>query len=275
MENEISTVMNEQGILTIQGIRCYEKNGVVYLNTEDVARGLGFTQIAKSGNEVVRWERVIGYLKELGIVPTCGDGVLNVATCCNGGSYKSACPPYIPENIFYRLCMKGKNEAAETFQAKVADEVIPTIRKTGGYVSNDDLFIETYFSTVDESTKAVLRTTLSTVREQNKRIVEMKPKEDYYNALVDRGTNLSFRNTAKEIGAPEKRFVRFLLGNGYVYRNKNGQLEPYAEHVKNGLFVMKESKSEKTKWSGSQTLITVQGRDKLRKEYWERGDKQC
>lgn len=265
MENEISTVMNEQGILTIQGIRCYEKGGVVFLNLEDVARGLGFTQ-EKNGVEYVKWERVNDYLFQFGFSPEVGKAVF---------PHKWGKNDYIPENIFYRLCMKGKNEAAETFQAKVADEVIPTIRKTGGYVSNDDLFIETYFSTVDESTKAVLRTTLSTVREQNKRIAEMKPKEDYYNALVDRGTNLSFRNTAKEIGAPEKRFVRFLLGNGYVYRNKNGQLEPYAEHVKNGLFVMKERKSEKTKWSGSQTLITVQGRDKFRKEYRERGDKQC
>ena len=40
---------------------------------------------------------------------------------------------YIPENIFYRLCMKAKNEVAEAFQAKVADEIIPSIRKTGGY----------------------------------------------------------------------------------------------------------------------------------------------
>lgn len=260
MEKEISTTMNERGILTIQGIRCYEKGGVVYLNLEDVANGLGFTQMQnKNGVEYtsIRWERIEGYFAEFGFPHKWGKN------------------DYIPENIFYRLCMKGKNEAAEAFQAKVADEVIPAIRKTGGYVSNDDLFIETYFSTVDESTKAVLRTTLSTVREQNKRIAEMKPKEDYYNALVDRGTNLSFRNTAKEIGAPEKRFVRFLLENGYVYRNKNSQLEPYAEHVKNGLFVMKENKNEKTKWSGSQTLITVQGRDKLRKEYWERGVKPC
>lgn len=62
--------------------------GTAYLNLEAVARGLGFTRIAASGNEVVRWERVDGYLLELG-VPTCGhDG-------------------YIPENIFYRLAMKA------------------------------------------------------------------------------------------------------------------------------------------------------------------------
>lgn len=114
--------MNELQILNVDGIECYEKDGTAYLKLETVARGLGFTFIAKSGNEVVRWNTVYGYLKDLG-----------VATSCNGASYQDDCPDFIPENIFYRLAMKAKNETAEKFQAKVADEIIPSIRKTGGY----------------------------------------------------------------------------------------------------------------------------------------------
>lgn len=102
------------------GVRGYEEDGVAYLHIEDAARGLGFTRTAESGNEVVRWGRVDGYLSDLKFVPTRGhDG--------NPHDY------YIPENIFYRLCMKAKNEVAEKFQAKVADEIIPSIRKTGSY----------------------------------------------------------------------------------------------------------------------------------------------
>lgn len=110
MNNDISPVL-------ISGVACYERDGTAYLRLEDVARGLGFTQTAKSGNEVIRWERVTKYLAELGI-PTSGDGFP---------------PAYIPENIFYRLAMKAKNETAEKFQALVADEIIPAIRKTGSY----------------------------------------------------------------------------------------------------------------------------------------------
>ena len=110
-----------QDIMNINGIECFEKDGVAYLKLETVARGLGFTRIADSGNEVVRWERVDKYLKELGFVPTSGhDG-------------------FIPENIFYRLAMKAKNEAAEHFQAKIADEVIPSIRKYGAYMTPETL----------------------------------------------------------------------------------------------------------------------------------------
>ena len=98
----------------ISGVSCYEKDGTVFLWLEDVARGLGFTRTAASGNEVVRWDRVDSYLSELGM-PTCGHDC------------------YIPENIFYRLAMKAKNETAERFQALVADEIIPSIRRTGSY----------------------------------------------------------------------------------------------------------------------------------------------
>ena len=110
MNNNFSPVL-------ISGVSCYEQDGTAYLKLDDVARGLGFTQTAKSGNEVIRWERVTKYLAELGI-PTSGDGFP---------------PAYIPENIFYRLAMKAKNETAEKFQALVADEIIPSIRKTGSY----------------------------------------------------------------------------------------------------------------------------------------------
>lgn len=106
--------MSDFSIMTIGGVECYEKDGTAYLKLETVARGLGFTQ-EKNGIEYVKWERVNDYLLDLGFSPEVGK------------------ESYIPENIFYRLAMKAKNETAEKFQALVADEIIPSIRKTGGY----------------------------------------------------------------------------------------------------------------------------------------------
>lgn len=113
-------LISENEIMTIEGIDCYEKNGTAYLNLEAVARGLGFTTTQNiSGKEYVnvRWNRVDEYLKEIGFA-TSGKR-----------------PDFIPENIFYRLAMKAKNETAERFQAKVADEIIPSTRRTGSYLS--------------------------------------------------------------------------------------------------------------------------------------------
>ena len=227
--------------MNISGVDCYEKDGTAYLNLEAVARGLGFTRIAASGNEVVRWERVDGYLQELG-VPTCGHD------------------DYIPENIFYRLAMKAKNETAERFQALVADEIIPTIRRTGGYVANDDMFIDTYLPYADEQTKILFRSTLETVKRLNEKVKADTPKVTYFDALIDRGNDLSFRETAKELHIGEREMIRSLIAAGYLYRDKKQQLRPYAETNK-GYFTLKEYvNGDKT---GAQTLVTVEGRKKI------------
>lgn len=114
MSNVLS---NGISIKRIEGVDCYESNGVAYLNLEAAARGLGFTQ-EKNGEPYVLWFRVRKYLESFGILSSEKDEPL---------------PEYIPENIFYRLAMKAKNPVAEAFQAKVADEIIPAIRRTGKY----------------------------------------------------------------------------------------------------------------------------------------------
>lgn len=110
-------------LLCIGGVRGYEENGVAHLHIEDVARGLGFER-TELKNDVeyksIRWERVEGFLDELNFRPLVGE---------NGNPHDY----FIPENIFYRLCMKAKNDVAEAFQTRVADEIIPSIRRTGSY----------------------------------------------------------------------------------------------------------------------------------------------
>lgn len=85
----------------------------------------------------------------------------------------------------------------------------------------------------------------------------MQPKADYFDELVDRGVNLNFRETAKELQLKEKSFVRFLIDYKYLYRDKKGKLMPYAQHADSGLFVIKECFNEHTNWGGIQTLIIL------------------
>ena len=245
--------MNE--IINIQGIECYEKDGTAYLKLDAVARGLGFTRIADSGNEVVRWERVEKYLSEIGAVPTCGhDG-------------------FIPENVFYRLAMKAKNDTAERFQAFIADEVIPSIRKHGAYMTPETLEA----AILNPDTLIKLCTTLKEEQDKRKALeaansalttdnAVMKPKADYFDELVDRNLLTNFRETAKQLGIKEKEFIRFLMEKKYLYRDKRGKLMPYAEK-NNGLFEIKECFNEKTQWSGTQTFITPKGRETFRLLY--------
>lgn len=100
------------------------------------------------------------------------------------------------------------------------------------------------------------------IEAQQKLIAEQKPKAEYFDALVDRKLNINFRDTAKEIGAKEKDFIKFLLDRQYLYRDNKGQLKPIASYVDKGLFEIKEW-TNKNK-SGNQTLITPKGRETFR-----------
>lgn len=100
---------------------------------------------------------------------------------------------------------------------------------------------------------------LSTLRIENK---VMKPKAEYFDALVERETLTNFRDTAKELGIKQKEFINWLLDNDYVYRDNKNQLKPYAGYE--DYFAIKDTKSDKNKWSGTQSLITPQGKSMFR-----------
>nr|DAG42998.1 MAG TPA: hypothetical protein [Caudoviricetes sp.] len=243
---------NQIQVINVSGIDCYEKDGTAYLNLEAVARGLGFTKRADSGNEVVNWTRVRSYLSSFGVVQKCTTG------------------DYIPENVFYRLAMKAKNEAAEKFQAFIADEVIPSIRKHGAYMTQETL--QEAFCNPD----SLLKIAMALKEESDKRkALEAKnselevamtiaaPKVEYYEELCDRNALTGIYETAKLLGVPPRRFTEALVKHHYLFRNKKGVLMP-CEAKNDGLFEVKEVLGESNKWSGTQTLITVKCRDVFR-----------
>lgn len=94
----------------------------------------------------------------------------------------------------------------------------------------------------------------------------MAPKADYFDELVERNTLTNFRETAKQLNIPPKKFVTFLLDRKFIYRDKKGKLLPY-EDKNDGLFEVKECFNSKTQWSGTQTLVTPKGRETFRLLY--------
>lgn len=98
----------------------------------------------------------------------------------------------IPEGDIYRLVAKSELPGAEKFESWIFDDILPTIRKTGGYINNDDVFIRTYLPFADDTTKELFKGTLKTVRNQNEFIMkqqeEIEHKENVIIGLVDEVT---------------------------------------------------------------------------------------
>lgn len=176
----------------------------------------------------------------------------------------------INESGLYSLILSSKLPTAKQFKRWVTAEVIPSIRKHGAYMTpetleaailNPDTLIKLCTALKEEQNKRkVLEAANSALTVDN---AVMKPKADYFDELVDRNLLTNFRETAKQLEVKEKEFIRFLLENKYLYRDKRGKLMPYAEK-NDGLFEIKECFNEKTQWSGTQTMVTPKGRETFR-----------
>ena len=215
-------------IMKISGIACYEKDGIAYLNLEAVARGLGFTYVAASGNEVVRWKRVEGYLKELGVA-TCG--------------YDE----YIPESVFYRLAMKAKNSVAEAFQAKIAEEVIPSIRRHGAYMTPETL--EAAILNPDYLLKVATALKAETDKRKalESKVQADAPKVLFADSVAASSSTVLIGELAKilrqnGVGMGERRLFQWMRDNGYlIKRNGTDYNMPTQSSMEQGLFRIKET----------------------------------
>ena len=150
-------------------IRTKQINGEIYFVGRDIADVLGYQNGSRDINRHVDEEDRV---KDMVF-----DGNQNKETIL------------INESGLYSLIVGSKLESAKKFKHWITSEVLPTIRKTGGYVNNDEMFINTYLPFADESTKLLFCQTLKTVREQNTIIQNQKKeimhKEDVIIGLVE------------------------------------------------------------------------------------------
>lgn len=140
-------------------IRTLEVDGKPYFVASDIAKALGYTNSRKAIKDHCRWvtKRYIPH-------PQSKSKTLEVNI--------------IPEGDIYRLISNSELPEAEKFESWVFDEVLPAIRKTGGYINNVDLMVNTYFSDVPDEQKSLVKGLLVNIEEKQKKIVSLTNKND-------------------------------------------------------------------------------------------------
>lgn len=222
--NEILNISNVHGYLD-------KKDGTAYLNAGDVARGFGFTKTeTKNGvkYESVRWARVNEYLSSFGFRPNVGED------------------DFLPENMVYRLGFKASNEVAQKFQAVLADEVLPAIRRHGAYMTDQaleraitepDFLIRLATQLKEEKAKRL---------EAEKQVEAAKPKVLFADAVSASHTSILVGELAKilrgngiEIG--QRRLFAWLREHGYLIKRQGTDYNmPTQMAMELGLFEIKE-----------------------------------
>ena len=214
------------------------------------------------GKDIAEW---LGYAKPENALATHVDDEDKTTTLIqgDGSNYKSK-TTIINESGLYSLVLSSKLPGAKRFKRWVTSEVLPSIRRNGGYIDGQETMsaeeLMAKALVVAQQTLAAREVRIAQLTTQN---TIMLPKAEYFDQLVERNTLTNFRETAKELNLPPKKFVQFLLDKKYLYRDKKGKLLPF-ENRNDGLFEVKECVNDKTQWSGTQTLVTPKGRETFR-----------
>ncbi len=170
----------------------------------------------------------------------------------------------INESGLYSVILRSDKPEARHFRKWITSEVLPSIRKTGGYIAGQETL------SPEELMAKALLIAQQKIAERDAKIADltvknriMEPKADYFDACIERNLLLNFRETAKVLGIPPKQFMDFLMEKKFLYRTQKGSLLP-TESRNDGYFSVKESYNSATGWSGTQTFVTPKGREAFR-----------
>lgn len=153
---------------------------------------------------------------------------------------------FLTEDGLYEVLMQSRKPIAKEFKKEVK-RILKDIRKTGGYVNDSSVFVDSYFSDLDDSAKQFLIQTLDSKKkllEDNKRkqakIEEMKPKEEFYDTVVGSTDTIDMRQVATTLnikGVGRNKMFEILRNNGILDRRNI----PYQNYIERGYFITVES----------------------------------
>lgn len=247
--------MNEIMIFTsteFGEIRTLKENNKVLFCGSDITKALGYGNASAALNRHCK-------------------GITKRDTLTNGGIQALL---FITEGVVYRLIAHSRLPSAERFESWIFDEVLPTIRKTGGYVANEDVFVETYLPFADEPIKQLFRIQCRVINQLNERIRKDEPKMKFADHVSD-STNLIDVNKMAKLCADHgirigrNRLFAWLRSRRILM---DGNI-PYQEYIENGYFRVKESVYESNGQTRTyqQTFVTGKGQQyilsRLMKEY--------
>lgn len=221
-------------------VRTIEIDGKPYFSAVDVAKALGYSNAHDAIGRHCK-------------------GVVKHDTPTNSGVQPIN---FIPEGDIYRLIVRSQLPSAEKFEEWVFDEVIPSIRKTGGYHVPQTYAeaLRAYADAVEAKEQLAL---------ENK---ELKPKAEFFDAVTDSKDAIPMADVAKvlDMGIGRNKLFEFLRKQSILMENNR----PYQKYIDAGYFRVVEQKFDKGYGEigiNIKTLVFQKGVDYIRKRLNEAG----
>ena len=233
--NELQIFNNEE----FGEIRTITKDGEPWFVASDIAKALGYRMASDMTRRIDEEDK--GYTK--------------VRT--HGGEQEMS---IINESGLYTGVFMSCRDSAKSFKHWVTSEVLPSIRKNGGYIANQEQM------TPEQIVANALIVANNIISQKDKQIEEMKPKADFFDAVADSKTAISMNEVAKVLnikGYGRNKLFEFLRDNSVLDRWN----VPYQKYVDNGWFRVIEQHYQKNGEPivTTKTLVYQKGVDGIRK----------
>jgi len=184
-----------------------------------------------------------------------------ITSVCHGVTH------YLTEELLYDFMLEAHTDKCKGFRKWVTKEVIPSIRKHGAYITNEKL--EEFLTSPDTMIKVLQN--LKEEQEKNKRLqseaLEMLPKVEQYDNLMNSHDLLSMNETAKSIGVGRNDLFNLLREKSILMtdkKNKKDHNVPYQRYIDSKYFTVVEH--EIMGETQPQTLVSTKGLDWLNKK---------
>lgn len=217
MKNELKVFENKE----FGKVRVVVKDNEPMFCLVDVCKALGIRNASQAKNRLSK------------------DGVISNEVIDSVGRKQNA--SFVNESNLYKLIFQSKKQSAQKFTEWVTSKVLPSIRKTGGYIAGQENMTDS------ELMAKALLVAQKQIEERNKRIEEMKPKEVFADAVSDSKSTILVGDLSKilkqngfDMGS--KRLFVWMRDNGYLIKRKGSDYNmPTQKSMELGLFVIKES----------------------------------
>ena len=167
----------------------------------------------------------------------------------------------INESGLYNVILRSDKPEAKPFRKWVTSEVLPSIRKNGGYIANQENL------TPEQIVANALIVAQNIISQKDKQIEQMKPKAEFFDAVADSRTAISMNEVSKVLGIKgygRNNLFEFLRNNGILDRWN----VPYQRYIDCGWFRVIEQKYTRQgePCVTTKTLVYQKGVDAIRKK---------
>lgn len=151
---------------------------------------------------------------------------------------------YINEANLYKCIFQSRKPEAEKFQDWVTSEVLPSIRKTGGYIATkEDDTPEMIMARAILVANETIERQKQRIAEQNARMESNAPKVLFAESLRAADRSILIGELAKILkqngyDTGQKRLFQYLRDNGYLMKSGSSKNQPTQKSMDSGLFEM-------------------------------------